>query len=163
MSFASSIVKSYAGGALTAFAAPLASYKGSQIPLNGITATSTTSTAGLALQVGGVNNIEFDSLSALVETDLTTNTITATTKWQVSNDGTNWVDLLGKNLAANATKSAAGTGGLVTTQYVQVCDGFDYSWPYIRLAVLVGVVTGAAGDNVTVAYNWRKRFVAPIG
>lgn len=163
MSFNSTIVKAYAGGALTAFTAPLASYKGSQIALNGVTAGSTASTAGLVLQAGGVNNIEFDSLCAIVETDLTTSTLTATPKWQVSNDGTNWIDFFGKNTAANVTKAAAGTGSLVTTQWVMALDGFDPSFPYLRLAVQVGVATGGAGDNVTAAYNWRKRFVATLG
>ncbi len=163
MSFNSTLVKSYAGGATVAFTAPLAAFKGSVIALNTITAGSTASSAGLALAVGGVNNIEFESLSANVETNLTTNTITATTKWQVSNDGTNWLDVFGKNDAANVTKAAAGTGSLITTQYVQTMDGVNVAYPFVRLAVVVGAATGAAGDNVTVSYNWRRRFVAAMG
>ena len=158
MAFNQKIVKSYFTGAQQAFTAPLAAYNGSKIALNTITATSTTSSAGLVIACAGPQfNIEWESLAAIVETNLTTSTITATTKWQVSNDGTAWIDLLGKNAAANVTKAAAGTGSLVTTQYVQAFDGMNPGFPYLRLAVLVGVVTGGAGDNVTVAYNWRKR------
>lgn len=159
MSFNQLVVKSAFTGAGTAFTAPLAAYKGSLVPLTGITATSTTSVAGLVILVGGPQfNIEWESLLAIVETNLTTSTITATTKWQVSNDGTVWLDLLGKNGAANVTKAAAGTGSLVTTQYAQAFDGVNPGTPYLRLAVLVGVATGGAGDNVTVSYNWRKRW-----
>jgi phenylpropionate dioxygenase-like ring-hydroxylating dioxygenase large terminal subunit len=163
MSFNSSIVKSYAGGALTAFTAPLASYKGSLVALNGVTAGTAVSTVGLVLQAGGANNIEFNSLAALVETNITTSTMTVTTKWQVSNDGTSWIDLFEKTSQSNTNRSAAGTGSLVTTQYVQSMDGINPSFPYMRIAVQVGVATGAAGDNVTVSYNWRKRFIGAIG
>jgi hypothetical protein len=157
MSFNNRIVKSGAQGALVAFVAPLASFKGSQIALNNITAGSTASSAGLVISMAQ-SDIEWESLCALVETDLTTSTITATTKWQVSNDATNWIDFFGKNLAANTLKAAAGTGSLVTTQWVQSFDGVNCPYPYLRMAVQVGVVTGGAGDNVTVSYNYRKRW-----
>jgi len=160
MAFNQRIVKSYSTGASQAFTAPLASYVGSKIALSGVTANSTASSAGLVIAVGGPQfNIQWESLHAIVETNLTTSTITATTKWQVSNDGTNWLDLLGKNGAANVTKAAAGTGSLITTQYVQAFDGINPAFPYLRLAVLVGVATGAAGDNVTVSYNWTKNTI----
>lgn len=161
MAFNQQIVKSYSTGAQVAFTAPLASYKGTVIPLTGITAGSTAGVAGLVIPVAGPQwNISECALSAIVETNLTTATLTATTKWQVSNDGVNWLDLVGKNGAANVTKSAAGSGGLVTTQYVQAFDGLDPAFPYLRMAVLVGVVTGAAGDNVTCAFQYRKRWAA---
>ena len=158
MAFNQKIVKSYFTGAQQAFTAPLASYNGSKIALNTIVAGATASTAGLLIACAGPQfNIEWESLSAIVETNLTTATITATTKWQVSNDGVQWINLLGKNGAANVTTAAAGSGGLVTTQYVQAFDGMNPGFPYLRMAVLVGVATGASGDSATVSYNWRKR------
>lgn len=161
MSFNSSIVKSYAGGVLTAFSAPLASYKGSQIPLNGVVSGTTASTTGLVLAVGGVNNIEFESLSAIVEVNQATASLTNTTKWQVSNDGTNWIDLFNKSCTVNVQKATTGASGL--TQYVQSFDGINPSFQYVRFATLTGGATGGASDNLCVAYNWRRRFVAPIG
>lgn len=159
MAFAQLSVQAAFTGAGVAYTAPLAAIKGSLIALNTLVAGSTASSAGLVIPVAGPTwNIEWDSLSALVETNLTTLNITATTKWQVSPDGTNWVDLLGKNGAANVTKAAAGTGGLVTTQYVQSFDGINPGFRYIRLAALVGAATGAAGDNVTASYYFRKRW-----
>lgn len=158
MSFNSSVVKAYAGGALTTFVAPLAAYKGSQIALNTKVAGSITSTAGLVISCASATfNIEWESLVALVETDLTTNTIVVKTMWQGSDDGTNWVQIFDENCVALVGVAAAGTGGLVTTQYRQMLR-HNPGMPYLRLAAINTVVTGAAGDNVTVAYNYRKRW-----
>jgi len=151
-------------GAGTAFTAPLAAFKGSQIALNTIVAGTTVSTAGLVLSMAQ-SELEWDSLIALVETDLTTSTITVASKWQGSLDGTNWVDIMPNNPAAAAgtvalpqlQRAAAGTGSLVTTQYFHAFIGMNPSVDYIRLAVLTGVATGGAGDNVTVSYCFRKR------
>jgi len=159
MSFASKLVKSYAGGAQQAFTAPLAAFNGSKIPLLGVTAGSTASTAGLVIPLTNPTfAIEWESLSALIETNLTTSTITATSKWQYTLDGSNWLDVLGLNAAANVTKAAAGTGSLVTTQYVHSFSGVNPAAQAVRLAIQVGVATGAAGDNVTASYNYIKRW-----
>ncbi len=158
MSFNQQRVKSYAQGAQTAFIAPLTAFKGSQIALNTLVAGTTASTAGLVIANAGAQfNIEWDSLYALVETDLTTNTITVASKWQLSLDGTNWIDIVQDGLLRSKLIAAAGTGSLITTQYVHPLGGINPGADYLRLAVVVGVVTGAAGDNVTVSYGWRKR------
>jgi hypothetical protein len=161
MAFNQLVKKSYAGGAQTAFVAPWASFNGSRIALNTITAGTITSNAGLVLTPSNTfQNVEWESLTANVQTGLTTSTITAQTLWQVSNDGTNWATLAPLAGTTYATVAAAGTGSLVTTTYVQALDGINLAHPYLRLAVLVGVVTGAAGDNVTVSYNYRMRWVS---
>lgn len=160
MSFANTLKKSNFTGAGTAFTAPLAAYNGSKIALSTITAGSTASSAGLVLICANPGlQIEWDSLHAMIETNLTTSTITATTKWQVSPDGasTTWIDYVGVNAAANVTKAAAGTGSLVTTQWVQGFPGMNPAFPYIRLAVQVGVATGGVGDNVTASYFFKNR------
>jgi hypothetical protein len=157
MSFNSRLV--FAGGvtgATTAYTSPLASYKGSQIALNTVVAGTTTSTAGLVLAFGS-NDIEWDSLAALVETDITTNTITVSSKWQGSGDGTNWVDIVNLNGVAKLQIAAAGTGSLITTQYFHPLAGVNPFTRYIRLAVVNAVATGGAGDNVTVSYCFRRR------
>lgn len=163
MSFNSTIVKNYASGTLVAMQSPLTAVSGSQIALNTKVAGSNTSTAGLVLQPGGSHNIELDSLTALVETKVTTNTIVVTTRWEVSNDGTNWIPIYQLNAPAYVAVAAAGTGATVYTQYVQSAAGINPSWPYIRLAAVNTVVTGGANDSVIVAYNWRRRFVSAVG
>jgi hypothetical protein len=167
MAFNQQRVKSYSQGAQTAFTAPLAAFKGSQIALNTLVAGTTASTAGLVIALAGAQfNIEWESLVALVETDLTTSGITASTKWQGSLDGTNWVDIV--NILGTITPvqnqiipaiqyAAAGTGSLVTKQYFHPLMGVNPGVDYVRLAVLTGAQTGAAGDNVTVSYCFRKR------
>jgi hypothetical protein len=164
MSFNSSRVNPYATGALVAFTAPLAAYKGSVIALSGVATNAVASSAGLVLPVGGANNVEFESLGALVETNITTTNCDALTKWQVTFDGTNWIDYLDHNCIVGIQKSANGTGSLVTTQYYQAFDGVNPAFMSVRLAVKnVGAATGAAGDNVTVGYTWRRRFIAAMG
>lgn len=159
MAFNALRVKSAFTGAGTAFTAPLASYKGSQIALNTVTSGTISSTAGLVIALAGPTfNIEWESLFALVETDITTSTITVSSGWQGSWDGTNWIQILAGASATSAflQVAAAGTGSLITTQYAHYFPG-NPSFDYVRYAVKVGVTTGAAGDNVTVSYGFRKR------
>jgi hypothetical protein len=146
-------------GAKTAFTAPLAAFFGSQIALNGITANSTASTAGLVFSYGA-NDVEWESFAALVETDLTTSTITVASKFQGSMDGTNWVDIINLNGVSKLQIAAAGTGSLITTQYFHPLAGINPFTKFIRAAVVVGVATGAAGDNVTISYSFRKRLMS---
>lgn len=123
------------------------------VALSGVTAGSVAGGPVLAL---AANDAECDSLVANVSVGLTTSTATVTTKWQVSNDNSTWLDLKGLNSPAAVTVAAAGTGSLVTTAYAHACP-INVSYPYVRLAVQMGVATGAAGDNVVISYNYRKR------
>lgn len=150
--------QNYAIAPLVAMQAPLAAVSGTTIALNTITAGNIASSAGAVLGGGNVNLalVEFDSLCATVQIGLTTSTITATTVWQHSDDGTNWVTVLPQNGAAYVAFAAAGTGSLVYTQRAQFFQGNPCK-KYLRLAVQVGVATGAAGDNVIVSYSWRQR------
>ena len=161
MAFNQLVVKNASTGAATAFSAPIASQNGSNIALAGVAAGSTTSSAGLLIPIAGPQwNIEWDSLCATVQTKVTTTGLIVTTKWQVSNDGVNWVDFVGTNNAANVAVAATGTGALVVTTYVQALVGVNPSFPYFRIAVLSTGATGAAGDNVICSYNFRKRWIA---
>lgn len=159
MAFNQLVVKNAFQGAGTAYQAPIASTNGSQIALNTKVAGSVTSSAGLVIPCAGPQwNIEWDSLSALIETKATTNTITIATRWEVSNDGTNWFPVYGLNSPANVIVAAAGTGSSIYTQYVQAFAGINPGFPYLRIAVVNAVVTGGANDSVIVSYNFRKRW-----
>lgn len=155
MAFNQLVKKSYAAGATQAFAAPWAAYKGSLIALNGAVAGTVTSTAGLVIPCAGPSyNIEWESLVANVQTVLATAGLVATGIWQVSNDATNWATLYGVNSPAYVAVAPAGAG---TTTYCHAFAGINPGHPYLRFAILNTVQTGAAGDNVTVSYNWRGR------
>lgn len=162
MAFNQLAVKNFFTGAQQAYVAngaATAGMNGSKIALNTVVAGTTTSTAGLVLALPSpAMNIEWDSLYALVQTGLTTNTIVVVGKWQASLDGVNWSDILGINAPANVQVAAAGTGGLITTTWFHSFAGINPATPFIRYAVVNTVVTGAAGDNVVVSYGFRKRW-----
>ena len=161
MSFNSKQVKSYSGAPLTAFNAgggTWSNYSGSFIALNTKIAGSITSTPGLVIAVGGPHfAIEWDSLCALVQTNLTTNTLTAIARWEASPDNLNWAPMYMMSGQANVAVSAAGTGAAVVSTYWLPFVGFNPSMQYVRIAAVPGVVTGGAADSITVSYFWRKR------
>lgn len=159
---ANQIQQLYSTGTKTAFTAVAnvipATALGFQIALSGVTATSTVSGTGLVLSTFALPDIEWDSLCAVVQENLTTNTITVTPRWEASDDGTNWQPMRAYNAPAFVQVSAAGTGSLVTTTYRIAATGLNPAAAKIRIAFTVGVATGGAGDNIVVAYAWRKRF-----
>ncbi len=94
------------------------------------------------------------SLSANVSLTPATSTITLGTKWQVSNDNVNWFDV------ANGTQNAAavvfGTGTTTIVQKIVPAPDTVYGYPYARIAIVVGVTTGAVGDLYAISYNYRQ-------
>lgn len=101
-------------------------------------------------------DFEQGSLVANVTTNITTTSLQMLTKWQVSQDGSTWVDLYAENGVANVRVAAAGTGSLVSTSYAQALP-FNISHPYVRLAVVASAATGTANDTAVVSYNFRRR------
>jgi hypothetical protein len=162
MAFNQLVVKNSFTGTQTAYSAPLAAQNGSNIAMAGVAQNATASSAGLVIPVAGPNwNIEWDSLAATVQTKITTTGLIITTKWQCSNDGTNWIDFVSSNGAANVQVAATGTGSLVVTSYAQALAGVNPGFPYFRLAALnasASAITGGAGDNVIASFNFRKRW-----
>lgn len=124
------------------------------VALNGKAAASVTN--GPVLAVGGVNNVEWESLCANVSAAVTTSTITVTTRWAGSNDGVTFNPIMPQNGAAYVGVPAAGTGSLITTPYIQPLP-INVPYPYVTLQTVVGVASGGAGDNVTISYSWKKR------
>lgn len=133
------------------------------VALNGVTTGTTTSAAGLVINIDQSRNVEFDSLVMNVTAAITTTSLVVQTLWQVSDDGTTWRTLYPMNGAAYVQVAATGTGSLVTTNYCVAANGWNPSKQFIRAAVLSTGATGAAGDNVTISYGFRKRFVGAAG
>ncbi len=92
-------------------------------------------------------------LSAKVAVTAATATLTATVKWQGSNDKSTWVDLASSNNAANVTFTT-GTAA-IKTESISAPDA-AYSWKYARVSVVTGVATGAAGDLYAFDYSYHQ-------
>lgn len=78
------------------------------VAVTGFTGAAPQTVAGALLVTRELKNI-----SALVYVKATTNTLTVTAKWQVSNDGSTFYDAYGPNRATNVA-IATGTGSAVT-------------------------------------------------
>lgn len=92
------------------------------------------------------------SLSALVTVKAETDTLTITAKWQVSNDGSTWVDVALPNNAANvALATGTSAADAAVTRAIMAPDAV-YGWHYTRVAIVNGVATGASTDTYSMSY-----------
>lgn len=102
-----------------------------------------------------MRNVTPLTLSANVYTKATTNTLTLTGKWQVSDDGTTWRDTYGSNRAAYVV-AVTGTGSAVTdTSNVGAPESVNGK-RFCRYVITsgVGVGGGAGTDEASISYNW---------
>lgn len=109
--------------------------------------------AGASIFLGRANR-KVGSLSARVQLTAATSTITMATKWQVSVDGTNWIDVVNGPQNAASVVIATGTAAIVT----KIIPAIEiiYGYPYARLSVVTGVATGATGDLYVIDYAYRQ-------
>lgn len=124
--------------------------------LNLNTVVAGTTTGGNAVDMGDNARQKVRSLSALVTVDAETDTITITGKWQVSNDGTTWVDVAHGTQNAAGVILATGTAGAdaSVTRCYQAPDAV-YGWRKARFAIVNGVVTGNTADTYSIGYCYR--------
>jgi hypothetical protein len=96
-------------------------------------------------------------MSADVYALATTNTLTITAKWQVSNDGSTWRDCKPSNGAVNVAL-VTGTGAAVTDTVCLAAPDCVYGKKYARVRLVsgVGVGGGLGVDEGSVSYNWRQ-------
>ena len=96
------------------------------------------------------------SMSANVYALATTNTLTVTAKWQVSDDGSTYRDCKPSNGATNVAL-VTGTGAAVTDTVCVAAPDCVYGKPYARVRLVsgVGVGNGLGQDEGSVSYNWR--------
>lgn len=108
---------------------------------------------GAAIFLGRANK-KVGSLSARVQLTAATATITMATKWQVSVDGSTWIDITNGPQNAASVVVTTGTSAIVT-KIIPPSDAI-YGYPWVRLAVVTGVATGAAGDLYVIDYAYRQ-------
>lgn len=111
---------------------------------------------GTAVELGDNANQKIRALTALVVIDCETSTMTMAAKWQVSNDGSTWVDVTNGSQNAAAVVLATGTAGAdaAVTRAIPAPDAV-YGWRKARLALVNGVATGAAVDTYSISYCYR--------
>lgn len=102
------------------------------------------------------SRIETGSMSANVYALATTNTLTITAKWQVSDDGVTFRDCKPSNGATNVAL-VTGTGSAVTDTVCLAAPDCVYGKKYARVRLVsgVGVGGGLGVDEGSVSYNWR--------
>lgn len=101
--------------------------------------------------------VETGTMSANVYALATTNTLTVTAKWQVSDDGVTYRDCKVPNSALNVAL-VTGTGGAVTDTVCIAAPDCVYGKKYARVQLVsgVGVGAGLGQDEGSVSYNWRR-------
>lgn len=127
--------------------------------INGAQSTSPTLTSVAAGSDGAgatllMSKVVAGSLSATCVFEAETNTLTLTPVWQVSNDGSTFLDVYPENDAAYVAM-ATGTSGddAAVTRVISAPAGV-YGWRYARCNARVGVTTGTANDLATISYNY---------
>lgn len=112
-----------------------------------------TTTGGPSLLM---HMVEKGTLSARCVLDIETSSITVATKWQISNDGTTWEDVVPVNNAANVIHGT-GTGGAdaAVTRNVDA-PGAVYGARYARIALVNAGATGAAVDTYDLSYSFAR-------
>lgn len=125
-------------------------------------ATGTATGVGVAGQVNGNalflgRYLEKEAIAALVTVDAETDTLTLSSKWQVSNDASTWFDLAHDTQNPAAVALATGTGGADASVTKTVAPHpCVYGYKFARASLVVGGDTGTANDTYSVAYNYRQ-------
>lgn len=111
----------------------------------GVTAVSGAAPQTVTGNTVIMNKVETGSLSATVYTLATTNTLTLTAKWQVSDDGSTWV------------AQVTGTGSAVSATRVIPAPDSVYGKRRARCVVVSGTGSGggAGQDEANISYNYR--------
>jgi hypothetical protein len=119
------------------------------------TVTAGTTTPGNKVLVNSGVRRHVAGLGALMTVTAQTNGITITAKWQVSNDGTNWVDVTVPQNPANVALATgtAGTDAPVTRMFA--APEAVYGARFARAAVVNGAETGGATDLYAIGYCYR--------
>lgn len=124
---------------------------------NGLAAASVIT--GNALDINDGQRQKVYGLSALVTVLAETSSLTFAGKWQVSNDGSTWVDVANGSQNAAAVVLATGTGGADTavTKAVPVPEA-AYGWRKARFSLVTAGATGATADTYAISYCFRNTF-----
>lgn len=105
------------------------------------------------------DQIEPGTLDAYVDAVAETSTMTLALRWQVSDDGTTWKDVmpLGDTSATDPVITT-GTGSAVEAKKLFSAPPAVFAHRYAAIALVVGVAdSGNAADAWAYSYNYQKR------
>lgn len=123
---------------------------------NANTLASGSVIAGTAVDMGDNARQKVAGLSALVAVLAETNTLTFAAKWQVSNDGSTWVDVTNGPQNAASVVLATGTAGADSTVTKAIeAPPSVYGWRKARLSLVTGGTTGNSADTYAIGYCFR--------
>lgn len=132
--------------------------------ITGVRPSGTLAIAGAAPQTANglsLSIVEWrvaqGTLAANVSGTVTTNLITLTGKWQVSDNGSTWKDSFNSNSAANVVIITGDGGADTFSRAVSGHDGL-YGFRYVRYVITSGAAAGggAGVDEVAISYNFRQ-------
>lgn len=120
---------------------------------NGLTATAVN---GTAVEMGDNARQKVRNLSALVNVDCETSTMTMTGFWEVSNDGSTWVTVTNGTQNAAGVVLATGTAG-ADANVVRAYEAPQavYGWRKARFSIINGVAAGNTVDTYAISYSYR--------
>ena len=118
-----------------------------------------TSANGTAREGAALNTepTSAGTISVFCSASITTASVLATFKLQVSDDGTNWYDLSGGTSSNVTFATAAGTGSEVVTSKVLMFDVAVISWVQCRVVATLSGAATAAADKTTATYHYVSR------
>jgi hypothetical protein len=121
--------------------------------------TLTTSTNGTAREGAALNTepTSAGTISVFCSAAITTASVLATFKLQVSDNGTDWYDLAGGTSSNVSFATAAGTGTEVVTSKVLTFDVAVISWVQCRVVATLSGATTVAADKTTATYHYVSR------
>lgn len=93
------------------------------------------------------------TVSALCVGSITTSSVVATYRWQVSHDNATFYDLKGVNNAANVS-TAAGTGSIVAHSFVLAAPDSIVGWEYARLVPTLSGASTNSADVTAATYQY---------
>lgn len=105
-----------------------------------------------------MNRVVPMSLSAHCLVDAETSALTMTLNWQVSVDGTTWLDIAHQPQNPAGVAFATGTGGAdPSVTKVIPAPPSVYAYPYCRAGITNAGATGAATDTYEIGYSYVRR------
>ncbi len=131
-------------------------YSAHAVSGNADTLVAGSTIAGATVEMGDNARQKVRGLSALVTVDVETTSLTFAGVWQVSNDGSTWVNVANGPQNAAGVVIATGTGGAdASVSKAYEAPAAVYGWRKARFTFLTAGATGAAVDTYAISYCYR--------